>query len=358
MDPASVTTLITFAAQTSNLIIQVIQLFHHAPYEMLSLHNEVTDIRLLLVEYDVLQGKLQDSGGPTHGSTQFHETLRSNIIKVQKILEELRLLVSSFIGGQEEHLVFKRHVWLRKRSTAIRLRNEIAVLRQTLRDLIGLATASRVARIELQIDSFQSSIQGEIGAKDATGRIVDLASQILGTDTNISVTKQNACGPDNLQMEHLSSTISVQAYKRAECNIKCTCHIRYGARNPGPLSSVLGVLFVGYIGLPALGSSCNLTSCRNSSVRALRITYTFPIWFLRRTIDVAIGSDFFGQPELNIKLNNRVDYNSDHSLFQLARQGNVEGMKSLFERRLAAPNDVTFQGGRTAFDVSAPYPNS
>ena len=112
------------------------------------------------------------------------------------------------------------------------------------------------------------------------------------------------------------------------------------------------MLFAGYMGLPRLRSPCNVHSCAQSAAQAVSIAYTFPTWFLHRTIDFCFGFNYFGEPELNIRLRNRVDYNSDRSLFILARQGDVDEMQKMLSRRSASPHDVSLRAGQTALFVS------
>ena len=116
--------------------------------------------------------------------------------------------------------------------------------------------------------------------------------------------------------------------------------------------SVFGSLFVGYVGIPTINSVCKLGVCNSSSVRAYRLVYTFPVWFLKRTLEVAFGSNYFGEPEFNIRVHNRIEYMSDDSLFQLARKGDVTSMQKKLANREASPHDVSLRGGLSAFDVS------
>ena len=68
-------------------------------------------------------------------------------------------------------------------------------------------------------------------------------------------------------------------------------------------------------------------------------------------MEIVLGSNYFGEPEFNIRLKNRVEYTSENSIFQMARRGDVNGMKRTFDARLASPNDLSLRGGLTAYDV-------
>ena len=159
---------------------------------------------------------------------------------------------------------------------------------------------------------------------------------------------------DSLQVTSLTSDVTFTSYTRGKCNLrcKCSCHLRYGARISPVANALLGQIFVGYMGLPVLASGCSTASCASSSAKSVQITYTFPTWFIHRTIDITLGSNYFGEPELNLRIRNRREYSSEHSMFQLARSGDIKSMRYRLSHRLASPNDVSTRGGSTAFDVS------
>jgi hypothetical protein len=359
MDPTSLLSLISFAGQTTDLIAGTLTALYQAPLEILSLHNEISDLRVVLIEYHAVHSSLKR---PTHlkvGSEDFDTKLEKCLVRIQSLFDELADLTSSlFIERPDGRRRFQRIVWLRKKGSTTQLRLELATVRQNLRDLIGIATVSSITKIELRLNSLGNihSLIDDTGSRttpsDVIGHIIDVSAQVPSDDPFAgrlvdaeSIKSGRGASP---------STLVIESFKRPSCNIQCacSCHFRYRARNPPFVDALLGVLFIGYTGMPTLDSKCDFNFCRNSSVRAVRITYTFPSWFLRRTVDMVLGSNYFGEPEFNVRIRNRVEYMSEHSIFQLSRQGRVQEMKTLFEKGHASPNDISLRGGRTAFDVS------
>jgi hypothetical protein len=149
------------------------------------------------------------------------------------------------------------------------------------------------------------------------------------------------------------SAVSFHVHRLSPCEAECgcICHSHTHMRSPGLLSRFFGVLFLGYRGLPLLRSKCNIDSCSNRFSRSLKISYTFPPWFLARTLQFVMATTYTNEPEFGLKVRNRVEYSSEHSIFQLARQGQIKSIQRLFEAGLASPNDISFRGGSTAFKV-------
>ena len=357
MDPASVVTLITFAAQTSSLIGQALQSLYPAPHEILALRNELSDLNAVLVEFQSLQAKTWHLDWSTQGPGSFRSTFAGCIAKLERLFDDLAQEAATlFTRRSDGRCRLERHTWLRKKSKITRLKTDLATVRQNLHDLIGIFTAHQVTRIDLRLESLRTLLeptQASLPSSgDALGSVLDRLSQ--RHHESPAPHSQSHSTTESISVGQVASTVTVNAYTRPACNLRCACacHIRRRARNPSFVDSFLGVLFIGYTGLPALGSSCDFQSCRNSSVRAIQITYAFPTWFIQRSVDLVLGLNYFGEPEMNIKIRNRIDYTAEHNMFQLARQGKVEEMKSLLGKRPKSLNDVTVAGGRSPFDVS------
>lgn len=215
------------------------------------------------------------------------------------------------------------------------MKQDITYAMQKLRDFLTLRAGSSLDRVELQLSSI-----------DVT--LADMQTKTIELDqASRSGALANADGTH-------APPVSVSAYLRNKCDVdcSCTCHYRYRLGSPAVVNSILGRIFFGYVGLPLPMSTCDSRSCASSEVRSLQITYVFPSWFVRRRVEIAMGSNFVGSLGLNIMVRNPREYTSEHSLFQLARQGKVDAMKHRLSLREASPNDISHRGGCTAFDVS------
>ena len=242
---------------------------------------------------------------------------------------------------------------MRRKSSVLKLKSELSAVRQTLRDLIEARTASRVTRIEVTFDHLSNSAPSKVTAAalycGADGEV-----EQPGIATSVDIRSGLRHYEQSLKSLPPASTVAFEAFRKAQCDIRCPCpcHLRYSCMNSSLLGSLFGSLFIGYIRIPALNSSYKIGACHSSSVRAYRVIYTFPPWFLKRTLEAAFGSNYFGEPEFNIRMHNRIEYTSEDSLFQLARKGDVGTMQKKLTYRQASPHDLSLRGGLSAFDAS------
>ena len=352
MDPASVTGLIAFAGSCCNILAQTVKTIYQAPDEILALHNEITDLRLVLIEY---QGQRENSASNHATSANFDETYGACLLKVQSVFGELANLTATLFSERPDgRRRFERHLWLRKKTAVGRVRQQLLSVKQNLRDLLGIRSDVRLNRIEVQLDSLKGILTKDTQTtKDPQPAIT---SSIPGNDQEATISLMSTTSHIGRPTSSFK-TVTLTGYTRSPCNLQCTCtcHLRYKVRNMPLLGPLLGSLFVGYVGQPVAGARCDVLSCSSSAVRALSLTYTFPSWFIQRRVELVMGSNYFGEPEFNVKIRNRREYTSEHSMFQLARAGRVEDMKKRFEGGLASPNDVSMDGGSTAFDVCEVY---
>lgn len=69
----------------------------------------------------------------------------------------------------------------------------------------------------------------------------------------------------------------------------CCCHIRTPLETPRCLRDLCGQLFTSHIAFPWLSRrSCNLFKCKQSGKDALRVSYIFPTWLMRRMLVICM----------------------------------------------------------------------
>jgi hypothetical protein len=139
---------------------------------------------------------------------------------------------------------------------------------------------------------------------------------------------------------------------RCNGNCECICHSRSRIQSPDIFNRFLGHLFIGYAGLPIWTRNCNNNNCTNQYSRAVQVSYTFPGWLLSRTIDITAATTYTNEPQFGLKVRNRIE-NTENSVFTLARTGNLDGIKDLFQERRISPNDLNASTGQTALYVSS-----
>ena len=357
MDPASILTFLTFASSTSDFILKTTKTIYQAPIEILSLNNELNDLQLVLLELQSFQKISKDGPDSTGSSEQFDAAFEKCFDRIRQLFKQIAELTSSvFAQRHGGRYSFERLTWMRKRSSVLKLKGELSVVRQALRDLIEARTASRISRIEVTLDNLSATSTANVAA---AGPRSEGASEGIQTEAPTSVDVRSGLNRYEQSLKSLppSSTVAFEAFRNAQCDIRCPCpcHFRYSCMSSSSLGSLFGSLFVGYIGIPTINSICKIGACRSSSVRVYRVIYTFPVWFLKRTLELAFGSNYFGEPEFNIRMHNRVEYMSEDSLFQLARKGDIGSMQKKLTNRQASPHDVSLRGGLSAFDASGQF---
>ena len=147
------------------------------------------------------------------------------------------------------------------------------------------------------------------------------------------------------------SALRMRFLRQHKCDTSCdcNCHTPTRARTSQMLQSVLGSLFVGYTGLPALASTCSSMKCQRSSEGFLQIDYYFPPWFLARIVSMAMRFKDSKIPHISLRvLNVRSSY---EAIFLNAREGDAELVRYLLTTRQASVQDVTDDSGHSPLHV-------
>ena len=150
MDPASIAGLISFAGDCAGVLGKVVKTLHQAPNEILSLHNELSDLRLVLMEYNDLSNSTASKDGAL---SSLQNEYKNCVQRAHTTLDELARLNAQLFNEKQGHRHFDRYAWLRKKSTAIRLQKDLTTTRQNLRDLMSLSQDSKLSKIEIRLDS-------------------------------------------------------------------------------------------------------------------------------------------------------------------------------------------------------------
>ena len=150
------------------------------------------------------------------------------------------------------------------------------------------------------------------------------------------------------------SMVSFTMTRMWKCRDKCqcACHTESTVRTPLPFRIVVGTLFMGYTGRPLIRLGCDYKTCKRHSPFRLRVTYSFPTWFLAKVIYLVAETSHMGNPSFMLTMRRRLPKHHGFSLIGKTRGGDIQGIKSLLEQRLASPNDVHALLGSTALHVS------
>lgn len=119
----------------------------------------------------------------------------------------------------------------------------------------------------------------------------------------------------------------------------CSCHARKSSSSPALLSNLLGRLFVGYAGLPVLSQNCDTGDCKSSQSSKVSVEYWFPASFWSSIVRVDLSYHHHLGPSLQLRTLRRVPDTAQ--CINYALDGNIDGLKFLFNQGLASPRDIS-----------------
>lgn len=143
------------------------------------------------------------------------------------------------------------------------------------------------------------------------------------------------------------SALQVRVTQRRRCHswCRCVCHTKKSVNTPKFLRSIMGILFIGYTGVPALSPSCDIDVCSGNSEGLLQVHYFFPPWFLAKVVSIALRVSRAYGPELCLRVANvRAD---GDPIFRHCYFGNVEAVRSLLVSGEASVLDINAGNGNS-----------
>lgn len=180
---------------------------------------------------------------------------------------------------------------------------------------------------------------------DALGRLIN-SGQLPDYSHSGQMSKSPEAGID-------SQALRVFASHRVPCRswCPCACHTSQKLKltAPGMMESVLGKMFVGYSGLPVLNKPCDFRVCRDRQKANATMEYWFPWWFVSINVKLHLMYMPRSGPQIQLSTTRRIPDDSQSITF--AMQGNIDGLRYLFNRKLAGPRDVSDSRGFTLMRV-------
>lgn len=172
-----------------------------------------------------------------------------------------------------------------------------------------------------------------------------------GPEIGVNYSSPSSMSRDSLLVLPVSYVPNKHRMCGSDC--RCLCHKQQNIKTPQLLNHLVGNLFLGYAGAPAMQQQCSISTCLQREALSFQLTYYFPSWFTRQAISISMTRTSLGTPSMNLKVRRSVTETSN--LFTLSRRGNVEGIRALFDQRLASPDDVIPWGGWSPLHVCGYY---
>jgi hypothetical protein len=222
---------------------------------------------------------------------------------------------------------------------------------QALQDTQKLVDARLAGLEQILLEQF-----AQLRANTATGLGPELGDSVSLTNKMPS-SPTRGTAPQQAIAKHTGATpgVSVKAaqYTRFTCepDCACKCHSTRELRSTSLMEPVVGQLFVGYVGQPRLRKVCSHARCKRTSTTTFSIEYFFPMWFLARIVMLVLSYQRGTGLQMQLRTLRYVPDSSQSITYVLS--GNIEGLKSLFTRGLASPNDVSQRRNYSLLRVSS-----
>jgi hypothetical protein len=168
----------------------------------------------------------------------------------------------------------------------------------------------------------------------------------------ISILQQNYIKNKHEEIYNVDITAVQRAISPCTESCSCICHSSRRITFPKFVVPLLGFLSITLSGPFPGYNRCSETSCLQRSILHTHISYRFPRWFLARILRLSLGVYPGEGPVGTLRVNRVVA--DEAEIMDFVKSGNLEGVKSLFQQRLASPNDVNFSCDVPILNVSTP----
>lgn len=206
-------------------------------------------------------------------------------------------------------------------------------------DLLQASSERIVAEVEQTRTQTQAIQTQQIQIQPAAAQVAqpEMGLPIGGTHSVITTT--NTATETTISRYKLDFS----TFQKLSCtpSYSCSCHLRSRYRTPSFIQKIVRTLMVGFSSLPFVGTQCSEPSCSQQSPFSATFSYCFPAWFVSRVISLVLITTVSGDPAACIKV--RPTMFTDFSMFRFASRNNIEGLKSLIERKLGHPR-TSWQG--------------
>ena len=408
-DPLSLTaSIIAILGVTDSVgkALSKVRVLKESPDELLALINEVSDFKVVL--YDI--ERQFRNRPPTSDAlmvdqyshlSELIQRAKDPLLKLEEMIEYQFKRAESGDG----HFKVSRIEWLRAKVVVERLRQTLRDTRQNIQSYMTLintyvenlynylnqslyqknlrkrfyqgycdwltACSTYQSQIALAVDQvFFVSTQlqaSQTRNSDQITRQLDQQSELLSSILGAQAESQDTTQATQQQAQVILgrsasfgtqtlSTISIQtsyisqnSYSLCHESCHCCCHANRRFRSPGLLARLIGALFIGYSGSPGVFLKCSIKNCRAQSYFKASITYMFPPWLIHNIlISVSLRTS---ANRITTSLTVRNVVSRSATIFHYISNNDTDGLRRLFDSRLARPNDIQEGGGVDALSV-------
>jgi ankyrin repeat protein len=398
MEPISVIASICGIAEAAINTLKALQIAVGAPDEIHALINDMSDFQVIVAEVHTALCER------SHTPDLQHKTLpdllallrraNSKLVELNQIIQR-RLKISD---PKKNVPKSARIRWIQERSRVRAIQKELLEIKLNIAAMWGTANSIDLSRIRLQLENLlfitrattatrkEQEEQNLLSLQQQHHLLAGLAAELknhglvqqtghssteaiglnipsntnpkrpglasTGNDVSAGIKESLTARPETpassqRSTAHVITGVCIQASKGA-CHpwCSCKCHKVSQFRTPAIINRLLGCLFVGYTSLPFLSPACTERRCLRQTSPSIHINFYFPSWFLMRVLSVMVTYSSSTGPEVLLRIPPVCPPNADIIFYSCT--GNVRGLKSLFEKRLASPYDVEYGTGVSA----------
>ncbi|KAL3419618.1 b-cell lymphoma 3-encoded protein [Phlyctema vagabunda] len=385
MDPLSVTASIVALIGAGNQIavgMNKLASLRGAPASILALNNELSDLRLILSEAEVLLVEHGTRDMPRKDVLVATKTFLPSFQLAWNRLQDLESIkgrLTNRSGG------INRLAWLWEQDAINKAQKGLRAARIDILAVLGLISSKSSFRIEAQLQEVQSTtVEGSSYISHAIDRQTEAPNQILqsqaiyeddgiekgklqimeqqqGSSVAIEKFQQrwHSGSSGALYKDSQFSALRMRFLRRRRCAswCPCRCHAQIRLHTPQLLQRVVGQLLVGYTGFPSWTGSCDrLDACQGKTAeRFIQVNYYFPPWFLSRVLNFSLSTSNLQKPEYSLRmLNVRSTF---EAIFDGADKNDAALVRSLICNNKASVLDITDDGGHSPLHLAVKKSN-
>ncbi|KAK0701881.1 ankyrin repeat-containing protein-like protein [Lasiosphaeria miniovina] len=403
MDPLSIATgvvaVATVAAQVCNILAEIRRDWDSLPGRIHALNNEMQDFNAVLHQIAIVAEEKRLSAQDGHAAP----TLLAQLARGKTALLDLKTILERLLsaGLKKREAIPRVMMWRTEQRRVLSLQEEIKQVKSSMNILLGASNSQDMTQVRLELEklSLKFSDSTEISCADLKVPNSKFVQMLLEQHhTTMSELMSHKYSQVDQRLERVEALLQTQATQmhaaqsfqagrlyntsapparrrpvrrvspssasriqagsdsirmrlrqaRTTCQstCRCSCHSVLNKKTPASVDGLLGQLFVGFSGWPFLSAKCDSAACTGQRTSSVSLEYWFPLGICwSQIVRFSLAYETNVGPSLQLNTLRRVPDSSQCVSFAL--EGNIDGLKSLFNRGLASSRDVSSTRGYT-----------
>ncbi|KAM7193142.1 Ankyrin repeat-containing domain protein [Rhypophila sp. PSN 637] len=347
--------------------------WNNASAEILSLHNEISDLSTLL---HFTKSVCEESAHHLNLDGKFSDLINQHLNQAKSLLDQISHDLHILEVPELQSPKRRKLKYLSLRSSLLARKNEANNIRTKLRECLQVYQLTGGSRIQVELASMQLDLRNYAtttseGLKSMHDKIDSFDRQLEFLLKSAALNSHESEPEAREQLSeiveeskqygnfspstyhgaprhHHHDTFSVWAsYRHRTCPTACLCACHATASKQGVrktsgaafLRTLLGSFFASYVAFPGWSrvEACDTAMCHRQKSKTLEIAYEFPLWFANWTIHGIVHTAATSTPSANLVFRQRVTYDYD-GIFQSVNSNNVAAVRAILQRNPDAIN--------------------